>query len=966
MVFRTSGLLVLIACLFPLSAAVPLEQGFRNPPPEARLRCYWWWLNGNVTKKAITRDLEQMKAKGFGGAIVVDAGGAEQRGNNEVPAGALFGSPAWRELFRHAVVEGDRLGLELSLNILSGWNLGGPMVKPEESAKLVTWSRTVVSGPAHFDQALPLPKIREGFYRDIAVLAYPLRHGPGLAGEAGSARRPIRALDFKGAFKEVGFSTPDTRPLLGDVPGEPGEQDAQSSQVIELTARDGRVQWDVPAGAWEILRFGYTSSGSRVSTSSGAWQGLVIDYLDHTALESYFRQVVDPILADVRPYLGRTLKYLVTDSWELDGVNWTPRFREEFRKRRGYDPVPFAPVLAGRILDDRLASNRFLNDLRRTVGDLVADEHYSTFAKLAQSYGLGIHPESGGPHGAPLDALKCLGRGTFPQMEFWAKSATHRVKDEDRFFVKEAASAAHIYGQRFVAAEGLTSIGPHWQESIWSNLKPTFDRALCEGLNLLVWHTFTSSPEEMGLPGQEYFAGTHFNPNITWWEQSGAFLSYINRSQFLLQQGRFVADVLYYYGDHVPNFVQLKRADPAKVLPGYDYDVVDEEVLAGRLRVENGRLALPDGMNYRVLVLPDLPEISLAALRKVRELAAAGATVIGRRPERTTGLEKFPSGDEEVRRLSEEIWGACDGKTVLERRYGKGRIVCGGTARETLLAGGVPPDFESATPRPPGAVDYIHRSYEGAEIYFVSNQREVADSVPAVFRMAGKAPELWDPETGDIRQPGVYDFTSDGRTRLTLSLKPYGSVFVVFRKPAGKRTASLTPVVPQVLAPPVTVSGPWAVSFSGPLAVPPPRQFDELRSWTEHADPLVKYFSGSATYTTDIDIPTAMLGPGKVLELDLGEVREIAETRLNGQDLGIQWTSPFLVDVTKAAKPGRNRLEVRVTNLWANRLIGDTQLPPERGVTRTNITRLTKDTPLLPSGLLGPVTLRSVALATAP
>jgi hypothetical protein len=987
----------------------PLEQGFRTPPPEARLRCYWWWLNGHVTKAGITRDLEAMKAKGYGGAIIVDAGGAEQRDNLPVPAGPLFASPAWRDLYRHALAEASRLGLELSLNILSGWNLGGPTVKPEHSAKLVTSSRKAVTGPVHFDETLPMPPIREGFYRDVAVLAYPLLHGGALAGEPGTTRKPIRQLDLKGSFKESGFSTPDSTPLLMDFPSAPGEQDTLSRQVLDLTAHmnsEGHIAWDVPAGDWEILRFGYTSSGSRVSTSSGAWQGLVIDYIDHTELERYWKEIVDPLLEDAKPYRGKTLAYLVTDSWELNGLNWTPRFADEFRKRRGYDLTQFLPVLAGRIVDSREISGRFLNDLRRTVGDLVADEHYGAFAELAKRSGLGIHPESGGPHGAPIDALQCLGRSTFPQMEFWAKSPIHRVRDEDRFFVKEAASAAHIYGKTLVAAEGFTTIGPHWQESLWADLKPTFDRALCEGLNRHIWHTFTSSPAEMGLPGQEYFAGTHFNPNVTWWNESTPFLIYLNRGQFLMQQGQFVADVLYYYGNQVPDFVRLKASDPARVLPGYDYDVTNEEILLQRLQVKDRRLLLPGGMTYRVLVLPDLPMMSLAALKKIRDLVSEGATAVGRtRPERTTGLEDYPRADAELKQIVADLWGDCDGAKVREHRYGRGRFVCGMTAREVFNADRIPQDFEWDASQTAGAIDYIHRRMGGTEIYFISNQQGEAVRLPALFRVAGKAPELWDAEAGEIRKPAVYDFTSDGRTKLTLHLRPYGSAFVLFREPSAEHFVALTrngrdepsaqawvepdgqvqletavagrfelrsargtvrSVEVPALPPAVPLDGPWRVGFEAPLAVPQALTLNALHSLTEMEDPLVKYFSGTAVYTKEIQVPPTMLAPGHRLRLDLGRVGEIAEVILNGTSLGIHWSFPFVVDVTAAARPGANSLEIRVTNLWANRVIGDAQLPPDRRFTQTNITQLKKDTPLLPSGLIGPVALRVEAAVSVP
>jgi hypothetical protein len=919
-----------------------LEAGFRNPPPSARLRCYWWWLNGNVTKQSITRDLEQMKAKGYGGAIVVDAGGAEQQGNHPVPAGPLFGSPAWRALFNHALAEANRLGLQISLNIVSGWNLGGPMVKPENSAKLVTWSQTTVKGPAQFDRVLPQPKAKEGFYRDIEVLAYPLRHGPA------PNPHPLRDLQVKSSFKEAGFSTPDTKPLLFDLPSTPGEQDTASSDVLTISAAmdpSGHLRWSVPPGDWEILRFGYTSSGSKVSTSSGAWQGLVIDYMDHDALEWYWKTVIDPILADAKPYVGKTLAYVVTDSWELSGVNWTSRFAQEFRNRRHYDITPYLPVFAGRIVDDREISLRFLNDLRKTIGDLVADEHYAAFQLLAKRYGMDIHPEAGGPHGAPLDALKCLGRSAFPQMEFWAKSPIHRVKDEDRFFVKEAASASHIYGKNIVAAEGLTSIGNHWNESLWSNLKPTFDKAICEGLNRLVWHAFTSSPKEMGIPGQEYFAGTHMNPQVTWWEQSAPFLAYLNRGQFMMQQGRFVADALYYYGDHVPNFVQLKPADPAKVMPGFDYDVTDEEVLLTRLSVKEGWLTLPEGMKYRILVLPDLPMISLAALQKIRTLVEGGATVLGRKPDRATGLDN----DEQIRQIAGELWGSCDGVNVKEHRFGKGRIVCAGTGRELLLANHVAPDFEYSG-APADAIDYIHRSAGATEIYFVSNQTDQPLRFPALFRVAGKRPQIWDAVSGQIHAPSSFGVAKDSRTRVNLDLPPYGSAYVVFGSSAIARPA--VPATTQDLA----IEGSWHIKFTSPAAAPAEQDFATLRSWTESTDPALQYFSGTAIYTKTISVPAAAAGSRRLL-LDLGEVGEIAEVSVNGKHLGTYWAPPMQAELTGSVKAGSNQIEIRVTNLWINRLKGDALLPESQRTTRTNITQLPK-VPLRPSGLIGPVTLR--------
>jgi len=583
------------------SAPDALRKGFANPPASARLRCYWWWLNGHTNKATITRDLEEMQKKGYGGVLLVDANGANQNGNDNVPAGPEFGSPEWTAFFVHALKEADRLGLEVTLNITSGWNLGGPWVQPEQASKLLTWSRTTVRAGDAGPITLSLPPAKNGFYRQIAVLAYPLHHGTNLPGKNGDTRKPLSELPLKSAAAEGNFSMPDLKRLLLDASSETAnDHDADLTEVHDISSQvdtDDTVHWSPPAGeqSWEILRIGYTSSDARVSTSSGMWQGLAIDYLDPAALDEYWNKAVLPLLTAAKPYVGRSLKYLASDSWELGGTNWTGNFREEFRERRGYDPVPYLPIVSGRIVGSRDLSTRFLADLRRTVGDLV-NGHYDHLALLSSRFGLGIQCESGGPHGAPFDALETFRSSAIPQTEYWAMSLEHRSGDTDRFFVKEAASAAHIYGRPLAAAEGMTSIGNQWNESLGMNLKPSFDQALTEGMNRLVWHEFTSSPPELGLPGQEYFAGTHLNPNVTWWHDAGQFTLYLNRAQFLLQQGLPVADVLYYYGDNVPNFVRLKRDDPARVLPGFDYDVTSTDGLLSHLSVKSGVLQTSGGI----------------------------------------------------------------------------------------------------------------------------------------------------------------------------------------------------------------------------------------------------------------------------------------------------------------------------------------------------------------------------------
>ena len=977
--FRWLLALLIIAFVFWGDARVvaggDLERGFANPPTEARLRAYWWWLNGNVTNDSITRDLEEMKAKGFGGALICDADGSSQDGNERVPHGPTFLSPQWRELFKHALREANRLGLEMSLNIQSGWNVGGPMVKPEDAPKKLVWTETRLAGPNTVEIQLSASQGRDGFYRDLYVVAFRVKPD-------GPKHRPLQNWQQKALLKPlVPFSAPDSRPLFEEFPAEPGEEDTRAGDVLDLTAkygRDGTLRWDVPEGTWDVLRFGYTlNDHCRVSTCSQGWDGYALDPFDAQAFQTYWDAVVEPLIADAGPLAGKALKYLHTDSWEVEVANWTGTLREEFRRRRGYDLLPYLPIVAGHIVDSRQVSDRFLNDFRRTMGDLAIANHYQLFRDGAHRHGMQIHPESGGPHAVPIDAQQCLGFNDAPMSEFWAWSWRHRVGETNRFFVKQPASAAHTYDRKLVLAEGFTTIGPHWQETIWDNLKPSFDHALCEGLNLLVWHAFVCSPQEAGLPGIQYFAGTHMNPNSTWWSRSGPFFDYVNRCQWMLQQGLFVADAAYYYGDHVPNFTQLKRTDPAKVLPGYDYDVVTEEVVLTRMSIQDGRIVLPDGMSYRALVLPDRTTISLPVLRKLKELVLAGATIIGPKPAEAGTLRDYPQCDAEVAQLAAELWTDSGASTAKVR---KGRVIQGKTAREVLLADGVPPDFEfapgpaSTLPAPAGTekqaqsillanvpvLNYLHRRTGETDLYFVCNSSNSYVTASCTFRVAGKRPEIWDPMSGSIRNAEAWS-QADGRTTVPLEFTPYGSMLVVFQQPVSTGAAGEAKGNFPAFTPLFELDGPWTVRFDPKWGGPASCEFDSLVSWTQRPEDGIRFYAGTATYRKTFDLPKSVREKGRRLWLDLGIVKELAEVRLNGRSLGVLWAFPFRVDVTDALRSEGNTLEVDVVNFWPNRIVGDQFLPPEKRFTRTNIRKLTRETPLMESGLLGPVTLQAAS-----
>jgi hypothetical protein len=449
----------------------------------------------------------------------------------------------------------------------------------------------------------------------------------------------------------------------------------------------------------------------------------------------------------------------------------------------------------------------------------------------------------------------------------------------------------------------------------------------------------------MGLPGQEYFAGTHFNPNVTWWGQAGAVIGYMNRCQFLLQQGQFVADACYYYGDHVPNIAARKEADPAGVLPGYDYDVIDETVLCGRMTVSDGLLALPGGMRYRLLVLPDHQTLSLKALEKVEQLVGEGATVLGAKPERMTSLSGGAAGEKHFKKLADKLWPERSSQK-------KGLVIADRNAKAVLSGMNVVPDC--AWDGEDEAYGYIHRRAGDVDLYFVSNRSENAAQSAFTFRVSGKQPELWDPLTGSRRDARAFR-QQDGTTTVPLAFDPYGSIFVIFGKAiAADAQGGADNNAPEYHEA-ATLEGAWTVAFDPAWGGPEAVQFEILSDWTERPEDGIRHYSGTAVYRKTFTLARELTDAGGRLALDLGEVREMAEVTLNGHALGVLWTKPFRADITKAVRAGENTLEIKVVNNWPNRLIGDEALPAEARRTKTNIAGFKADTPLTPSGLLGPV-----------
>lgn len=751
--------------LFCLAAhATDLEAGFRNPPPDARPWVYWFWLNGNLTHHGVTADLEAMKRAGIGGALIMEV-------DQGAPLGPVgFMSPQWRDLFRHVHLEARRLGLEINMNNDAGWNgSGGPWIKPEQSMQKVVWSETNLVGPVRFAGTLAQPETVAGFYRDIAVLAFP---------KGGDYR--IANLRPKAMF-EVGWGGGINREAL------PPEMVIDRARIVTLALAPaagtaGHVTWDVPAGEWTILRFGHTSTGVENAPAPKSGRGLECDKLSPAGIEANFAGMMAKLATDNGLTPGRARPGLVAthiDSWENGAQNWTAAMREEFQRRRGYDLLPFLPAMTGRVVGSLEIAERFLWDLRQTVSELVIENYAGRMRELAHAHGMRFTVEA---YGGPCDALPYAGQSDEPMGEFWTPSGAIET-------CRAMASAGHVYGLPIVGAEAFTSADQEkWREHP-ALLKTHGDRAFCEGINRFVFHRYAFQPwVEERRPGMMMGPwGQHYERTQTWWEWSAAWHAYLARCQFLLRQGLFVADICYLQ----PEAPAHGPGDHPRA--GYNWDECTAHAVLTRMSVKDGRIVLPDGMSYRLLVLPGSETMTPALLRKLKQLVEAGATLLGPKPSFSPSLRDYPQCDEEVKRLGDELWGRF-GVTVPTRGEAgqaqpatqpgpaqprQGRIVTGITPEKFLEADGVAPDFASGQP-----LRFIHRRTADTDMYFVANPQPFEFTTTCSFRVTGKVPELWWPDTGRLERAVVWE-SKAGLTHVSLPFEPAGSVFVVFRKPAG-------------------------------------------------------------------------------------------------------------------------------------------------------------------------------------
>lgn len=733
------------------------------------------------------------------------------------------------------------------------------------------------------------------------------------------------------------FATPDIAP--SDV--------IPITDVVELTHRlqsDGSLLWwnPAPSECWVVMRFGYSLTGKTNAPASRAGTGLEVDKLSHAHVKSYMDEYLRSFERALGPDLigARGLTHVLSDSFEAGAQNWTERMPEEFHRRRGYKLTHWLPVLAGRVLNSAEDSDRFLWDFRQTLGELIAEAHYGQMSASLHERGLARYGESHEIYRAFVgDGMQVKKSCDVPMGAFWAARPREFTQAHHDADIRESASVAHIYGQNIVAAEAFTAFGNLYAFTPQS-LKPLADRAMANGLNRFVIHTSVHQPDERCGPGVGLGPfGQWFTRKEVWAEMAREWITYLSRSSQLLQQGRYVADIAYLYGEDA-NITALFGESEPPIPQGYSFDYVNVDALLNEFSVNDGTLRTSSGMQYRVLALdPSVRELSLRLLRQIRTLVSEGALVVGARPTRSASLA---DDEREFCACVEALWTPPAASLKA--------AVFTGTIGEALRAIDVAPDVEFLQGH--DDLRFVHRTLgDAGDLYFVSNARETARSIVASFRVNGKKPELWRADTGEMTALSYR--VERGRTLVSLELQAHDAIFVMFLEPATKQTVS----VPRELCEELSeIVGPWEVRFPDGLGAPPAVILKTLRSWSEHDDAGVKYFSGTATYFKKIEIEPEWLEDGARVQLDLGAVRHLAKVWVNARALDVLWKTPFALDITDALSVGENILEIQVANLWPNRLIGDRQ-PGARPIAFASYNPFTVDSPLIPSGLLGPVTL---------
>lgn len=991
--FLVSFLCISCILLHANAQVKDLKAGFTRPADAYKPGVYWYFMDGNMSAETITKDLVSMKKAGIGNLIFLEV-------NVGIPRGPVdFLSNSWTSLFVHAEKEARRLGIEITLGIGPGWTgSGGPWVKAAESMQHLVSSRVTVSATDHQPIVLPVPMPKAPFfgegnltaevkrdwlnyYKDVGVLAFPLTE----------QQTPIADYEEKALYYRAPYSSGTVRSHLSSPSDAADHKNAviQKNEIVDLTNKmqaDGTLNWSPSSGKWIVMRFGSRNNGAITRPAPVPGLGFESDKFDTVALNNHLNAYVGKLLnkiGAIQKKEGGGLKRLHMDSWEMGAQNWTADFRKEFRKRRGYDPLKYYPVYSGNIVGSLEESERFLWDLRQTAQELVLENHAQHVKRYAHRHQLSLSIE---PYDMnPTADLELGAVADVPMAEFWSKGFGFNAT----YSVIEATSIAHVMGKSLVPAEAFTAQDNEAWKQYPGSMKNQGDWAFAAGINRFVYHTFQNQflPDSLKPGATMGSYGVHWDRSQTWWPMADAYHTYVSRCQYLLQQGRTVADVLYLTPEGSPLvFVPPASAISGDVIGdrrGYNFDGCSPGQLM-KAAVKQHQVVFPGGATYQLLVLPAYASMTPQLLTKIDELVKQGATVVGSPPLRSPSLVDYPDCDRKVALLSKTIWGALDPPVeITYRNYGRGQVIWGGAiSKQTdhlypfyeettavLKSKGLQEDFHAN-----GPVRYTHRTEENRDLYFVSNTTDKPIKILAQFRTIKGAPELWNAVTGKISP--LYEFKVDQySTTVPLQLAAYESCFVLFSKenkwlPSGIHKETMLSTL-------LTLDGSWEVCFDPKWGGPAHTVFHELSDWTKNSDEGIKYYSGIASYHKKFDLTSANKMEGvSPLYLDVGNIKHMARIIVNGKDLGVVWTAPWRIDISDVVKEKDNELIIEVANLWPNRLIGDEKKPFDGVVnerwpewllknqprtsgryTFSSYQPYKADSPLLESGLVGPVTI---------
>jgi hypothetical protein len=929
----------------------------------------WQWMNGCVTKEGISYDLEAFKHVGIKNVQQFLVGGSEADIND--PDVTILGDK-WTELMRYSLDECQRLGMDFGTHNCPGWSASGaPGLKVEESMQKLIWEKTSVSGSTSTTTPIVRAKIdtRWNYYKDICLIAIPK-----------------------------------------------SETILTKNKIIVIT--DGLDKSDLlknalPQGEWDVLRFGHTTNGKKNLTAPVSGQGLEVDKLSRKALASFWSLYPEKLLAMAGEHAGKTFKRFEIDSYEAGNQDWTPDMANEFINRRGYAIYPWLVVLAGNTVESNDVTARFKYDWQRTINELFAENYYDYLNEIIHKVpGLEFLVEPYGTGKKNFDDLSIRGIGDIVMCEFWTKPSTWGWES-----ILPVSSNAHVNGKKIVAAEAFTGQPQYAFQTDLAALKVSGDLAFSEGVNLFVLHASAHQPWPQVKPGMTMgWWGTQFGPAATWWDHGAAqWVQYVTRCQTILQKGLFVGDLCY---------LQLYSQKVTNIPQGYKADICNEKELQTRFSVMGNKLVLPDGMSYRILVLPDSCKIEPALARKIEEMVNDGAIVVGNGFTGGPGLNNFAAVNNEIRAISERLFGTFGAKDVIEksvRNVGRGKVYCSYSTLEALEKENISKDIDVLNNEKD--VGWIHRNDGDEHYYFISNKSAKCISTRISFRINGMQPEIWNPVTGKIYNAPVWEKDTK-RTTVTLNMEANGSCFVVFRN----KTKSTSGIIQalflnndsvnvnthltlnnQLILNPkgvyklilqngktitkeqnsepekILLNDDWNVRFQENRGAPSSAHFEKLISWPLHVDSGIKFFSGTAHYKKSFRLNSKQLKSTKRILIDLGEIKNVATITVNQKEVAIIWTPPFSSDITDYCNSGENVLEIAVTNLWPNRIIGDktqpddcvwgsmrgsigrnlqvvpdwvknkTERPSKNRITFCTVDFFKKDTPLLPSGLIGPV-----------